>query len=590
MIFVHCLMKVGVVGLVTFLYYRVFVWNTVFAIFMIPLFCYLVSGFARTVVSTLFYIFSKPVILDEDEKIIASGIPREVTLVFFRPIFAKTFPEIENMLNSMKQDIINSQQPAKNLKFVVIDNTRDEEVKRKTRETIIKMQEEFGSDVVFYFHRNIKVDFFKKVGILFDAVLFLYEGATKPKVYISEKWSQLTKGLRNPQEPLWDIILGNIGVLGIRGTIDDVLKGKDVDVDADKRMQFCFVSDADNVWPGGEVKKLVAKMIHPENKEITIYQPSIELSNPDENPFIKMNYLAREMDRYESITKWRLYRFSPFYGKGAMNVKNYVEQVIKTEWLNPAKAASHDFQEALKGETVFVEDVHILEKTFSNKIAELKRVALWQWGDLETVRQFVFRKFSPGRKSHLLTLLRLLISDTLFNLWLIATVVGLTVVGLAEIANPKLFWCLFIGIVLVQMVVPTFVMPLVNGYKDKKYSVRPKRPLKVFGIVSGLKQVTFGVLVGNLNLIYQPKSFVENLIRQLKNRPFVWTTAAMAEQDTAKMSLIDIYKALWLSTAIGIIMLVLVIAGVPSVIGTIFLLPYMLSFLIGPFLIKISSK
>ena len=75
-------------------------------------------------------------------------------------------------------------------------------------------------------------------------------------------------------------------------------------------------------------------------------------------------------------------------------------------------------------------DVYILENTFSNKVAELKRDAQWRWGDMETVRQFFLKKFAAGRKTHLYVLLRGLIGDLNLSIWLIGTIIGSLIPGL----------------------------------------------------------------------------------------------------------------------------------------------------------------
>ncbi|MDI6641636.1 MAG: hypothetical protein QME68_04920 [Elusimicrobiota bacterium] len=591
MVFLHHSMKLGLSLIFTFMFYWFFPVpsNNVIAIIIVVMFFYIVMGVSGIITNCIFYFFTKPKYLKEINEITEKGIPENINVVFFRPIFAKTFQEMQSLLNSMKQDILNCQEKAKNLKFIVIDNTRDEHVKAATRNAIKKMQQEFGADVVFYFHRNVKCDFFKKVGILFDAILLLYEGKTRPVIYTDEKWTQWSKGLRNPQLPLWDTILGDVSSLGIEGTIEEILSGKDVKINPDKRIKAIFVSDADNVWPKGEVRKVIAKMLHPENKDIVIYQPLIEISNPDENLFINMNHFAREATRYDSITKWRIYGFSPFYGKGAMNVENYVHKIIKSEWLHPGKAASHDFQESLGGNSVLLEDVKIMEKTFSNKVAELKRFAQWQWGDLETVRQYLFKKFTPGRKSHLYTLFRALIGNTIFSLWLILLVAVLSYFPSDYRPASKCFvFIVYLGLLAVAgFIISDIIVPIFNMAK-KRLIFSTMKPCEV--ISRGLAHSFFSILISPLDFVYQPMAFIKNFYRQLKGQPFVWITGAMGEIETAGMSLFKIYKSLWLSTMVGIILLILELVCFLPAPAKVVLLPYMVSFLLGPWTIWFTSK
>jgi len=584
--FLHHFLKLLLSLFFTFLFYWFFSNSGSFWLVLIitVIFFYLVFPISGTIIKCLFYLFTKPVYLKQIDEIIEKGVPENIKVAFFRPIFAKTFLEVQSLLDSMKQDIINSQEKGKNFKFIVIDNTRDEKVKQETRDAIKKLQQEFGEDVVFYFHRNVKCDFFKKVGILFDAILLLYEGKTRPVIYTDKKWAPWAKDLRNPEIPLWDVILGDVKALGIEGTVEEILAGKDVKINPEKRIKAVFVSDADNVWPKGEVRKVIAKMFHPDNSDVVIFQPLIEISNPEENLFIKINHFAREATRFDSIVKWRMYGFSPFYGKGAMNIDNYVKEVIKSEWLHPGYAASHDFQEALKGETVLLEDVKIMEKTFSNKVSELKRFAQWQWGDLETVRQYLFKKFDAGRKSHLWTLFRALIGNFIFDIWLILLVV------LLNYSAPKSkYWFLIylVFLYIVGFLVCDFVVPIFNKIKKRLIFGTMKTGEVIW---RGFLHTLFSILISHLDLVYQPIAFIKNFLRQLKGQQFVWITGAMGEIETAGMSLFGIYKSLWLPVLFGFILLILEFTFLFPVIVKIILLPYTVSFLLGPWAIWFTSR
>jgi hypothetical protein len=270
----------------------------------------------------------------------------------------------------------------------------------------LELQHEFGNDVVFYFYHNPECNFFKKVGVYQDLVMLLREGWTRPRHYTDAKWEAWTQGTRNPEKPIWGEILGDLRVLGIQASKEEILAGREITVSDSGKIEIAFIADADNLWPDGQPRKIIAKILHPANRDITIFQPCVELSNPDETGFIRLNAWARKMYGFDPIAKWRLYRFSPFYGKGAMRLAPYAEQVIKKEALHPGRAASHDFQESLHASSVLVEDAYILEKTFSNKLSELIRSAQWLWGDMETVAQYFLKDFSPGRKEHLWMLLR----------------------------------------------------------------------------------------------------------------------------------------------------------------------------------------
>ncbi len=575
-----------------FIYTISFNWyNPSFYLFMLCCYSYCFSSVASLFAHFLIYIFSKGVILNEKEEIINPGIQPSVNIAFFRPIFAKTTQEMDILLNSMEKDIINNQEPSKNLKFILIDNTRDESVKAYARKRIRELEEKFGDEVVYYFHRNPKCDFFKKVGILEDAIMLLSYGWTKPRVYTSKKWDTWTKGTRNPNEPIFDEILGEPTAFGLEARAEDIIKGNDITVDEKKKIKIAFVCDADNYWPAGQIRKIVAKILHPDNKDIVIYQPSIEISNPEDNGYIKLTVLARLMYGFDSLVKWRLFRFSPFYGKGAIVVEPYIDGIILKEWLHPGKAASHDFQESLNAWTALVEDVYIMEKTFSNKISELIRNALWSWGDMETVKQFLFKKFRAGKKTHLFVLLRNVIGPMVFSLWLIGTTVSFLVKGLSELKNPGLLFSLFSIIIFISAVIPKFGVPFIYKYKAKTYAPPTLLPLDFLSIIkNGLIEFLFSVGIHGLDLVYKPIASVQNLIKQFLGVSYVWKTGAMGEIETADISLIKTYKILHLSTVIGVMLFLLAIFKVFPVILSIILSPFIFSFILGPCLIWATSK
>jgi len=576
----------------TFLYFLCFDWNPFFAIFMVPLFTYAVYGVASIIVNFFIYLFTKPLLLKEKEDVVKNGVPDNVRILFFRPVFAKSVEEMEALIESMKQDIQNNQEKNRNIKFIVIDNTRDETVRQKTREMVEDLEGHFGDDVVFYFHRNPKSDFFKKLGIYQDAIMLLYEGWTKPKTYVSREWERWTKGTRNPEQPIFDEIIGDINALGIEGSKEDIINGREVAIRKGERPEISIVCDADNVWPRDSIRKIAAKVLHPENREIVIYQPAIEVSNPDEDSYIRLNVLAREMIKFDPIARWRMYHFAPFYGKGAMQIEGYVRDVIKREAIHPGKAASHDFQESLRAWTALVEDVYIYEKTFSNKLSELTRSAQWGWGDMETVSQFIFKKFESGRRSHLYALVRLLIGNLTFSLWLIGTSISWIVPGLASMTRPRLFFSLIGGILILSILIPKFIAPIVNRLKPKTYQLEiPEVKKSIFTILrEGIFATVVSFLIYLLDLVYKPWALIKNLVNQIRGRPFVWKTGAMGEIETANVSLYQTYKRLLPSTILGILLVFAGILGLFSPIVVIFLSPFTASFIFGPAVIWLTSR
>ena len=585
------ILRYGLILGLTYLYYICWQWNKVVGILLAILFAYCVGGVISLVVHYLIYAFTSPKIVAGNPQVLENKIPEDVMVVFFRPIFAKSNPEMDTLLTSMELDINNNRSAGGDQKYLVIDNTRDLNVREYTRKRIHQLQEKYGQDKVFYLHRNHKCDFFKKVGILHDAIMLIYEGWTRPKTYTSEKWAQATAGTRNPDEPIWDEIIGDVKALGIEDSVEDILKGKDVKVTKSSNFKIAVVCDADNFWQEQEFLKIASKVLNPDNEGFVIYQPSIEIVNPRENRFIYLTYLARRMYEFEPIARWRLFGFSPFYGKGVFNLPQYVDQVIKTEWLNPLKAASHDFQEALRAWCVLCEDAFIYERTFSNKLSELKRAAQWGWGDLETVRQFLFKKFQPGRKAHLFVLLRGLITCLVYDVWLVLSVI-LWQTHLMVPRHPVLLWVTLATVVILSIIVPKFLAPWVDRKKKRLFSHNLQEFDKPCAVIlkQGVYELVISNLIHKLDLIYKPWAFVQNLIKQIQNKPFVWKTGAMGELETQNMSPLQVYRALWPAPVIGVVILGLIFNGWISNFIAFVLLPYYSSFLLGPYFIWYTAR
>ena len=590
-IFLYKFIRYFLIISLSYVYFICWDWNKFLGFIMTLLFAYCVGGAISLIMHFVIYATTKPKLIKGDENVLKGKIPADVLAAFFRPIFASSNSEIENLLNSMEKDILNNKDIGGDQKYLVIDNTRNKDVRSYTRKRIGELQAGYGEDKVFYLHRNHDCDFFKKVGILHDAIMLIYQGQSSPKTYVGDKWQDITRGTRDPQKPIWDEIIGDIKSLGIEGSLEDVLKGIDVPVSKGNNFKIAIVSDADNFWEKGEFIKAASKVLHPANKDFVIYQPSIELINPRENKFVYLTSLARRMYAFEPVARWRLFGFSPFYGKGVFNLPQYAAQIIKTEWLNPAKAASHDFQEALRAWSVLCEDVFIYERTFSNKLAELKRAAQWGWGDLETVRQFILKKFQPGRRGHLFVLLRGLMATFVYGMWLLFSILLLET-GAVKVKRPVLLTVTLATIVALSIIVPKFLAPLVER-KKKKLFTHDLQESEGSGsglITEGCYEVVISNFIHKLDLIYKPWAFIQNLIRQFKNKPFIWKTSASGELETQNMTVMQVYKTLWQAPFAGIIITGLILNGTISNLTAFILLPYYTSFLLGPYFIWKTAK
>lgn len=572
-------------GTVTSLYLLAHQWNPAFAVVMALFFGYSFAGLAQLILDFIVYVFTNPVLLQED-------FTAPCHMAFIRPIYAKSVTDMDTALKHMREDIVANLNSEYSMRFILVDNTADAGIRDHAKSRILEMQSEFGTDTVFYFYRNPECDFLNKVGIFQDLVMLLREGWTRPRHYTENKWKEWVNDTRNPQKPVWNEILGDLRVLGLQAGKEPILTGQDISVSANGKIDIAFIADADNEWPAGQPLKIAAKMRHPANAHITIFQPCIEISNPDETRFIRLNTLARKMYGFDPIAKWRLYRFSPFYGKGAVRLAAYAEQVIKKEALHPGKAASHDFQESLYVTSVLVEDAYILERTFSNKLSELLRGSQWLWGDMETVEQYFFKEFSPGRREHLWMLLRVAMGPLIYTLWLALTIIAWLA---ATITHPCLLWTVFLSIAGASILIPKFIVPYLERFKTKSYKIASERleippPELSLIIREGFMEMTLSTLIHSLDFIYRSWAVLANFYQQITGKNFVWNTGAAGEAKTANVSLKDTYRLLWASPAAALLLLFAAWTGLFPTGLTLLLMPYTLSFLLGPAVVWYTSK
>lgn len=577
--------KWGLVGTVTLLYLLAHQWHPTFAILMAFLFSYSFAGLAQLILDFVVYVFTNPVLLPSD-------FTARSHIAFIRPIYAKSVTDMDTALKHMQADIVSNLNPGFPMRFILVDNTADAEIRSHAKSRILEMQDEFGTDTVFYFYRNPDCDFLNKMGIFQDLVMLLREGWTRPRHYTEDKWKEWVNATRDPQKPVWSEILGDLRVLGIQAGREAILTGQDIGVSMNGKIDIAFIADADNEWPAGQPLKIAAKMLHPANSHITIFQPCIEVSNPDETRFIRLNTLARKMYGFDPIAKWRLYRFSPFYGKGAIRLAPYADQVIKKEALHPGKAASHDFQESLYVTSVLVEDAYILERTFSNKLSELLRSSQWLWGDMETVEQYFLKDFSPGRREHLWMLLRVAMGPLIYTMWLALTIIAWLA---STITHPCLLWTVFLSIAGASIMIPKFIVPYLERFKTKPYKIASDRmettpPELNLIIREGFMEMTLSTLIHSLDFIYRSWAVLANLYQQITGKEYVWNTGASGEAKTANVSLKNTYRLLWASPTASLLLLFAAWTGLFPTGLTLLLLPYTLSFLFGPAVVWYTSK
>jgi hypothetical protein len=146
---------------------------------------------------------------------------------------------------------------------------------------------------------------------------------------------------------------------------------------------------------------------------------------------------------------------------------------------------------------------------------------------------------------------------------------------------------LFSLIVLASILVPKLFAPLIDRRKRRLFVHQlqefEKPSSRIFR--EGIYELLLSNLIHKLDLLYKPWAFVQNFVKQLKGKPFVWKTGAMGELETQEMTPLQVYKSLWIAPCLGLILLGLVLNGLLSNLMACLLLPYYSSFLLGPYFI-----
>lgn len=184
---------------------------------------------------------------------------------------------------------------------------------------------------------------------------------------------------RDPFEPLFSYIAGNVKELGILMDQDGRITG----VDNNRRVRYFFVIDEDTTLPPGTIRKMIAKFAHPDNAQYVIMQPALKNTNAYQSMFTRVDTLAREMLRFSEFTNWRIFG-GIMYGKWGARVDDYYKMLVEKEVADPT-ARSEDERPTLYVPVLGLTDVFWGDEPKATFYQFLARMKEWTIGDIQTL-------------------------------------------------------------------------------------------------------------------------------------------------------------------------------------------------------------
>ncbi|MDP8233920.1 MAG: hypothetical protein P9M06_03860, partial [Candidatus Saelkia tenebricola] len=149
-------------------------------------------------------LFQNSATLERDSTIQEMGIPDNRRTAILYSAFCGSESDVIEIATKMRLSL--SRNDEKNVVATFLSDSANPDVVRREVEEVLKLQEEFGKDRVFYFHRG--QGFGKKWGSYQDLGLFLRTGNSTPSTYTDPKWDYRKK-LTDSDGAVLGVDLGN---------------------------------------------------------------------------------------------------------------------------------------------------------------------------------------------------------------------------------------------------------------------------------------------------------------------------------------------------------------------------------------------
>lgn len=331
--------------------------------------------------------FIKPTTLPEDQEACDQITEENYTAILY-PVKAGSEDTVHEALRNLEA-ALNDFTKQDSVIGIYASDTRDEDLILLEIQEIRKLQENiYGLDRIIYVHRES--GFGVKWGNVYDVINYFLTGNIVPSAYVGDP----ALGLREANEPIFGFPESLIAAhpeinQGLHNCSPGILGDLNRLFNSQFRLKFMAVSDFDTYWPKGQLRKLLAKAIHPDNSHYSIFSPR-GVIQPLGN-----------LTKYSNMFSW-ISGFLParqivdmfFYdrarhgGKGIIRADQYKE-FIELEVVPPDALGHDNFEtvgDLLKGplgHVAFVHDVSLIDPPEANLLRDHKRMARWGWGDIQ---------------------------------------------------------------------------------------------------------------------------------------------------------------------------------------------------------------
>ncbi|MCM8782122.1 MAG: hypothetical protein NC828_03630, partial [Candidatus Omnitrophica bacterium] len=377
-----------------------------------------------------------------------------------------------------------------------------------------------------------------------------------------------------------------------------------------EQVKYAFVIDEDTSIPPGSIRKMIAKMAHPDNAHIVLFQPALKNTNAYDSMFTQADTWGREILRFNEFTNWRIFG-GITYGKFGVRIKEYVENVIDKEIVDPT-ARSEDERPPLYVPAAGLVDVawgDEPKRTFFQFVARMQE---WTIGDIQTLlKEYLPRmlwgipnriyaklagkdpqilpKLSPQGQKMLTNLWRSVVLPPAFGMFLLSGLVSGVIPSLFKSGQTGISTLFTMGVVLGSIfalgkwIAPQIMDMKVNGFDFNRLIANMKRGLDEALWSTGL---------------YIPMIYVKSLInframaeirradRQARMVPR--TPGVVIEEMERVENLTESYRKLLPSPIIGAIILFDLLATNPS--AALLMSPIIYAFTLQPTLAFLTEK
>ena len=496
-----------------------------------------------------------------------------------------------------------------NLLAIYVSGAEDPKLVLCELQYIHQLQHSFGGDKVLYFHR--RTNWGKKWGAYQDLMVWLWTGRAHPIAYLSEKYGSYKRELMQQFFSL-NLVDGlGAGTTLSPKEIETGIVGDITKLQADDLgIEYLLISDADVVWPPEAAIRIVEKMAHKANSKFAIFQPSVTIRNIHASLYTKVLTWSRQLSEFASLAIWRIYDTYTFYGKGGINIREYLKVMLgKDEEILPPSALSHDFIEARYLQTAYLPDVQILENAPKNYFEDLKRLQRWTIGDLigiwhETIKPIISKLAGPfglSTKSHskpqplgiagnLITrlIIKFEFSSTVFALFLLLTMIGGSLPGIYLLANPTTEIALMCFVLIGIVILPRTIAPIAAHVHLRGYNSRPL----LASLIPVLAELVLSTLLFLQQLADRNIAILKALVAiwraKKTGKGLKWETSSEQCMQLKDISYWTIYRKRVGIVSLGLVLPLLLFFTQP-LITVWYASPIWLSFLLGPGLSKLTA-